>query len=208
MARHVAGATRCIRCRMHTGRCICAQIPHIETRTKIVIMMHPREWPKTTATAPLLADALANCTIHMRSSRGVLAGDTGRGLFLFPLDECEALSAELLADDPRPVTLVVPDGTWKQARKIAKRHPDLQDMQRIRLPQGPTGGLALRRRPAPDALCTFEAVIRALAIIEPDAPIPALQSLLDAFVSGTLASRGLPPGRAHIADRSPPPKTP
>jgi DTW domain-containing protein YfiP len=39
-------------------------------------------------------------------------------LLFYPRADAVELDRELVCQDPRPIQLIVPDGTWRQARKI------------------------------------------------------------------------------------------
>ena len=58
--------------------------------------------------------------------RDLLTGEYRTFLF-YPSRDAVELDKELVVQDPRPIQLIVPDGTWRQARKIHSRHPELKD---------------------------------------------------------------------------------
>ena len=69
-------------------------------------------------------------------------------------------AGELVGD--RPTTLVVPDGNWRQARRMATNEAPLARLVAVRLPEGPTRRFELRKHPQAERLSTFEAIARAL----------------------------------------------
>ena len=105
-------------------------------------------------------------------------------------DEADLLTPELLATDPRPITLLVPDGNWNQARKVALREPDLAGARRVRLPPGGPSRYLLRGHPDPQRVSTFESVARALGIIEGPELQAELEQIFDVFVERSLLTRG------------------
>ena len=99
---------------------------------------------------------------------------------------------ELVAESPEPITLVVPDGSWRQAAKSTQREPALKSLPRVTLPDmGPTR-YRLRHEPKSGGLGTFEAIARALRIIEGEEVYAALDKLFTTMVERTLATRGQP----------------
>lgn len=167
----------------------------MDLRTRVVVLMHRREWSKTTATAHLGALALSNYAILLRGNRDepiapadVLSSER-RPLLLFPSDDARTLTPALLAEDARPVTLIVPDGSWRQASKVAKRTPFLHDVERVILPAGPPSRYRLRREPRQEGLATFEAIARSLGIIEGQNVRTNLEQPFLAMVEGTLETR-------------------
>jgi DTW domain-containing protein YfiP len=195
MGRRNKSATRCWRCRMHVRSCVCAHVPEVDIDTRVVVVMHHREWHKTTATAPLMALAVPSCEIRLRGEEGVALnveglGDPGRQiLLLFPSDDAEVLTADLVASDPRPVTLVVPDGNWGQASRAVRREPALRDLPRVVLPDLGPSRYKLRTEVREGGLATYEAIARALGILEGSALEAELEGLFDAMVAATLSTR-------------------
>lgn len=190
---------RCARCRMHLTLCICAAIPRYELATRLVLVMHQREHKKSTATGPLALAALPNSElrIHGNLDRPLDLADLDmperQTLILYPGDDVPLLSRELLAGDDRPVTLVVPDGNWRQAARMGRRLPGLARARMVRLPPGPPTAWGIRREPHPEGLATFEAIARALGIIETPAVQEGLEELFRLMVATTLGTRGTPP---------------
>ncbi len=163
---------RCGRCRMRIDLCFCPFIPVYDLRTRLVLVMHYREIPKTTATGPLALVALPNSELRVQGIRDQILDFSDlntpqrRTLFLYPDDDSPVLSRDFLEQDPRPVTLVVPDGTWSQASRMGKRLPGLEHAERVRLPEGRRTQWGIRNEPHPHGLATFEAIARSFGIIE------------------------------------------
>ena len=189
-------ATRCLKCRVHIQRCVCDFVPQVEVATRVVVVMHYREWHKTTATAPLMALAVPSCEIRLRGRRNKPFDDEGladrerRSLVLFPSEDAEVLTPELVGRDPRPITLVVPDGNWRQAARAVRREPALSGLQRVVLPKLGKTRYRLREEHHEDGLATYEAIARALGILEGLELQTALEGLFEAMVEATLATRG------------------
>src|SRR5262249_32837009 len=103
------------------------------------------------------------------------------------------LTPELLSRFDRPIHLVVADGNWSQARKVASREPVLEDVPRVRLAAGRRSAYQLRQSPHPENLATFEAIARALGVSEGAGGQGRLEELFEILVERTLWSRGLLP---------------
>ncbi len=186
---------RCRRCRMHADLCICRSIPHYPLSTRLVLVMHHREQIKTTATGPLALEALPNSElrIHGYQDRPLDFSDLNsperRTILLYPGDDVPVLSGTLLDQDSRPVTLVVPDGTWRQASRMGRRLPGLEHAEMVRLPVGPLSEWGIRKEAHPHGLATFEAIARALGIIESPAVQRGMEELFRLMVKRTLHAR-------------------
>ena len=151
-----------------------------------------------TAGHALLGDAgLARIRAETREQLDLtdLLDPARRLLLLYPADDAVPLTRELVAADPRPITLVLPDGSWRQAAKIGRREPVLRDLPRVTLPSGPPSRYRLRAEPMREGLATFEAAARALGVIEGPAVRASLERTFDAMVEATLLTRKVPPRR-------------
>lgn len=162
----------CPRCRMARDLCVCGVVAPIATRTRVVVVMHRVETFRHSNTGRLVNAALPNSEILVRGRPGETLSFVGRlspetrPLLLFPGPDSVVLTPELVAADPRPITLVVPDGTWNHARKMPARVPGLAAVPQLRLALAEPSSYRLRRAPHADRVSTFEAIARALEIIE------------------------------------------
>jgi len=187
---------RCHRCRLHTRLCICSATPHHDLATRLILVMHHREWTKPTATGPLALAVLANSELRIQGCREQpldfhdLGTAERRTLLLYPDEGAPVLSRTFLLGDPRPVNLVVPDGTWRQAARMVRRLPGLEQATMVRLPEGPKTGWGIRRECHPAGLATFEAIARALGIIESAEVQESMEALFSLMVARTLQARG------------------
>ncbi len=184
---------------MRAEICICAEIDACRAelppiRTRVLILMHHRERDLTTNTGRLAELSLPNCEVRLRGERDTRLNEEGlregKRLLLYPSDDAKVLDAPTVAAlGPGPLTLIVPDGSWRQASKVAHREAALHDVPRVVLaPDAPTR-YRLRREPKPDGLATFEAIARALGALE-GLPVRArLEGLFDVMVERTLRSR-------------------
>jgi DTW domain-containing protein YfiP len=161
--------------------------------------MHLRETHLTTNTAKLARIALQGSEIRIRGEKGKPMSDEGlvrpdrQSLYLFPSPEAATLTPDLIASYGKPITLIVPDGSWRQAKKVAKREPALASIPHVKLPPGALSTYRLRREPNAESVSTFEAIARALGILEGPEVQQKLEYLFDVMVERLLWSRGVLP---------------
>jgi len=74
--------------------------------------------------------------------------------------------------------LIVPDGTWRQAKRVHRRVAELAGVEAVFLPGAHATGLRLRHAHAPSRLATLEAIALAFGILEGP---PAEAHLMRAF---------------------------
>jgi DTW domain-containing protein YfiP len=188
---------------MHASLCICALVPRLVTRTRVVLFVHRAEDRKSTNTGRLAGRCLVNSEVIVRGHTTDEAprytpAPGSEPLLLFPhegaapLDEVfDAAARAHLRDgsDPAP-TLLVPDGTWRQASKVKKRVPGLEGVRCVTLPRGAPSIYRLRVEAHDTGVSTIEAIARALGILEGDAVERALLYPFRAMVERTLWSKG------------------
>jgi len=189
---------RCPRCALHLRLCLCAELVPLELATRVVVLRHRKEFYKPTNTGRMVPLMLARAEIRVFGARGeeLEAADfldpARRTLLLFPGPDSRVLERD--ERDPRPVTLVVPDSDWRRAFKLATREERLAGMPRVHLPEGPPSEYRLRSHSDPRYLATFEAVARALGILEGEVAQARLERVFRMMVDRTLWSRGRLPG--------------
>jgi DTW domain-containing protein len=186
-------AVRCRRCRLHERLCICGVISPIDTRTRVIVLVHKSEDRKSTNTGRIAALCLSNSEVVVRGRPSHPMApfrwdDGSQPLFLFP--HPTAVPITRFAASGRPVTLVVPDGTWRQASKMLHRVPGLCDVPCVSLPDGAPSAYRLRTALHTGGLATMEAVARAMGILEGPDVERALGVVFRVMVERTLWSRG------------------
>jgi len=193
MSRRANAESRCERCRLHASLCICSLVPRLETRTRLVLVIHRLEDRKPTNTGRLAAECLPGSLVLVRGHEST-PGDAvsfppgTRPLLLFPHEGARELSE--YKSSPEPVTLVVPDGTWRQASKVRLRVRGLEGVPCVTLPSGIPTRYRLRSESHEHGMATMEAIARAFGILEGTAVEEALLSVFDAMVGRTLWARG------------------
>jgi tRNA pseudouridine65 synthase len=159
--------------------------------------MHYRELVKTTATGPLALACLTNSARYLHGLAGapldlthLHEAERRRVLVLFPSEGARQLSRALRDEDARPITLVVPDGNWRQARRIPQRVQGLANVECVGLPPGPRSAWGVRREPMDGGLATFEAIARAIGALESREAQARMEAAFAHIVRITLAARG------------------
>lgn len=160
-------AGRCSRCRLPLATCFCADLPRIDLRTRIHFFSHRRELALASNTVNIASLVLSNCEVTIHGDPNVdtqnleLSGQPVA--VLFPTED----SVELRPHDT-PLCLLVPDGSWRQARKMVRRIALLDRAPKVHLPEGLVArpGPRLRERPREAWMSTIEAVAAAVGVLE------------------------------------------
>lgn len=171
-------------------------VPTIDLRTKISLVIHHRELSRNSNTGLLALRALVNSEMRIRGEGREtldlkdLLSPQYRTFLFFPSPDAVELDRALVAQDRRPIQLIVPDGTWRQARKIHSRHPELKDLPRVKISTPNNSTFQLRAQSRPERMATLQAIAYSLGVIEGDPVQAQLMKLYHTKIERTLAGRG------------------
>ena len=158
---------------MPDGSCFCAEIPVVESRTRVVVVRHIREAWLASNTGHIVNRVLTNS--HM-VDHGVLGAPVDLTHVLGPDAWLLAPGAEPVVE-PRVDTLVVLDGSWGQSFRMKRRIPPLPALPVLSLPPPRLPPLRMRRGADPTQLATIEAVAAALELLGDPEPALALRDV-------------------------------
>lgn len=117
---------------------------------------------------------------------------------------------DILTEPPDgPITLVVVDGTWSQAKNVVRDNPVLQTLPRVAFTAPEPSQYRIRKEPRADYVSTIEALMHVLGALEgkPD----AFRALLDPFramVDAQIAAQAARPSPRSRYKRGGPPRSP
>ena len=185
---------QCSRCMRPQTHCLCALIPQLDSRTRVLLLQHPSEVSHALNTARLAALGLTNAQLRVGEvfdDLDELINVPGyQARLLFPGDDAQVLLAHESAEASLPLLLVVPDGTWRKVRKLLHLNPLLAQLPRVTLPQGAVSRYRLRKAPGPGALSTLEAIVQALEILEAPTSFAPLLRPFEALIEGQIEAMG------------------
>lgn len=154
--------TRCEGCALSAELCICKLWPSLDAPLDISVLMPKSEARSASNSARLLALWLPRTTRVIFGERS--GADTANALSQRPGTAVLFPSAAPAQPAPAGIThLVVPDGTWSQARRIERRCFAPHDLPRVQLASSWRSAYELRR--ARSGVCTFEATALALGLL-------------------------------------------
>ena len=188
---------RCQSCGVSAAACLCDVVPRIELRTKVCLVIHHRELSRSSNTGLLAIRALLNSEVRIRGENREaldlkeLLTAQYRSFLFYPSADAVELNEALVLQDSRPVQLLVPDGTWRQARKINSRHPELRDLPRVKISKPNNSIFQLRAQSKPERMATLQAIAEGLGIIEGTGVRAQLMKLYQAKIERTLKARGI-----------------
>lgn len=187
----------CSTCGSSRTLCLCEAVPRIELRTRICLVIHHRELLRSSNTGLLAYRALVNSEMRIRGESRErleltdLLTPQYRTFLFYPSGDAVELDGALVAREETPIQLIVPDGTWRQARKIHYRHHELKDVPRVKIGAPKDSTFQLRAQSRPEGMATLQAIAHGLAVIEGEQVGAQLMQLYHAKIERTLVGRGL-----------------
>lgn len=183
---------QCPRCLRPQTHCLCPLIPCLDSRTRVLLLQHPSEVSHALNTARLAALGLTNSELivgEVFEDLSTLLNRPGyQARLLFPADDAQPM--QVYRESDQPLLLVVPDGTWRKARKMLHLNPLLAALPRVTLAEGGVSRYRLRKAPGPGALSTIEAIVQALETLEAPATFAPLLKPFEALIEGQIAAMG------------------
>jgi len=188
---------RCLNCRMHFHLCVCDLMPKFDVKTRLVVLMQRTEFNFLSNTGRFIPKILPNSEIRFRGTLDQVPLKTGgmiptdaQPFVLFPAGNAEVLTKSFVSKLKKPMMLIIPDGNWRQAVKIIKRVDALHGIPKVILPDDKPSRYRLRVSPREKGVCTYEAIARAMGIIEGEEIQTKMEKFFDAFVDRVLEMRG------------------
>ncbi len=207
----------CQRCWRPARVCYCAHLPSLETKTRVVLLQHPRERDKPIGTARMASLCLPQAELHVgirwddsKVLARALANREAPPVLLYPGEGAR----DVLADPPKgPVTLFVIDGTWSQAKSVVRDNAQLRALPRYAFTAPKESEYRIRREPKAAYVSTIEALMLVLGALEGDparfeallAPFRAMVDMQLAHIGSGLRRPGVrkPRPPSSLADRVP-----
>lgn len=175
--------SRCPRCLLLLRYCLCAEIPVVVTRTKVVIVRHHREVSRSSNSGRLARMALPNSELidHGAPGSGPTIVDASDACLLFP-------GGEVLTAASAPARLIILDATWSQVRRMRRKVLGLGAIHTVSIPPVATDQPRMRASPGDGKVSTLEAIAYALGVIEGTSVSEPLLRLFGLAVERSLAT--------------------
>lgn len=171
----------CYRCWRTKILCLCNRVRVVENPVEILYLQHPNE-----RTMPFNTARLAHLSLtKSRLVHGLRFDDTRTIRDLLPRKEKVGILfpspvAKDLSEAPRDLeTLVIIDGTWREAKKIIYLSPTLLEFPHYAFVPEKPSNYRIRKEPKDEFISTIEATVTALRILDRDPS--KYQELLDLF---------------------------
>ena len=168
----------CYKCMRPSSTCICKHISPVQTKTRFIILMHPKEYKKEkNGTGHMTTLQLENSEIIVgvdftNNSRvkEILTKENSSSFLLYPGKDNFNLSVResselnpFMGDNPY---IFILDGTWPCARKMLKLSKNLQQLKRVSFDNEIKSKFIFKQQPEPLCLSTIESVYTVMNLLK------------------------------------------
>jgi len=177
---------RCPVCGVHPHLCFCSGFPTFATRTRFVFLQHSQETLKPTNSARLACRILSSASIApwVRTAPPPFPPNT---VLLYPSADATPLVPEELAAS---ALVVIPDGTWSQASRIASVLGKGSILRRT-LPLGNSSAWTVRQSDDPERISSAQAAAMVLQLAGETTPADCLIEAVAESGRRILSMRGI-----------------
>ena len=168
----------CYKCMRPSSTCICKHISPVQTKTRFIILMHPKEYKKEkNGTGHMTTLQLENSEIivgvdftNNNRVNEILTKENSRSFLLYPGKDNFNLSVRK-SSELRPFmgenpNLFILDGTWPCARKMLKLSKNLQQLKRVSFDNEIKSKFIFKQQPEPLCLSTIESVYTVINLLK------------------------------------------
>jgi DTW domain-containing protein YfiP len=158
--------------------CICKHISPFQTKTRFIILMHPKEYKKEkNGTGHMTRLQLENSEIivgvdftNNKRVNEILTKEKGGSFLLYPGEDNFNLSvrksSEIISFLGNSPHIFILDGTWPCARKMLKLSKNLQKLKRVSFDNKIKSKFIIKQQPASLCLSTIESVYTVLNLLK------------------------------------------
>ncbi len=150
---------------------MCEYIHSVDTKTKFVILMHPKEFRKVkNGTGHLTHLALKNSSLHVGIDFSDHKGineiiDTHQSYILYPSKDAINLSNTPLQTEVKDIAIFIIDSTWSCAEKIFIKSKNLHNLKHVSFDATKLSEFKIKQQPKDYCLSTIESTLSVLELL-------------------------------------------
>ncbi|MEN8147367.1 MAG: tRNA-uridine aminocarboxypropyltransferase [Campylobacterota bacterium] len=165
---------KCYRCYRPKSSCMCKHVKPIETKTKFVILMHPKEFQKVkNGTGHLTHLSLTNSELYIgvdfreHNHVNALIDDTDNLCYvLYPDENSHNLNEKRIESDGKQIVIFIIDATWSTAQKLLNVSTNLQGLPKLSFTHTKSSQFQIKQQPEDHFLSTIESTLTILELLD------------------------------------------
>ncbi|MDF1883933.1 DTW domain-containing protein [Sulfurimonas sp. SAG-AH-194-C21] len=163
---------KCYECFRPASSCMCEHFEHIQTQTKFIILMHPKEFKKVkNNTGRFTHKSLDNSELfigidfsdHKRINEIINSHDS---YILFPSPNAVNLTNEKPILSSKPLAIFLIDSTWACSRKMFTLSTNLNTLKHMSFITKKTSAYEIKEQPKENYLSTIESTLVVLELLK------------------------------------------
>ena len=179
---------KCYECFRPKSSCMCKHFEHIDTRTKFVILMHPKEFKKVkNNTGHFTHKSLSNSKLfigvdfseHKRINE-IIA--THNSYILFPSKNAVNLTDKAPEFSSKPLAIFLIDSTWACTKKMFTQSRNLKQLKHMSFITTRESAYEIKIQPEAAYLSTIESTLVVLELLREHKIENLKQEKLDGFL--------------------------
>ncbi len=164
----------CYDCNRPKNSCLCCDIKPIETNTKFVILMHPKEFKyiknntgRLTYLSLKNSELFVGIDFSQHSKINSLINDQNNYCtILYPGENSICLNEQKLNLEGKQLVIFIIDATWDSSKPMLRQSVNLHNLPRISFTHTKTSAYGFKRQPFAEALSTMESTLCVLEILQ------------------------------------------
>ena len=157
----------CYKCYRKKNLCICEHLINpINTNTKFVILMHPKEFRKTkNGTGHMTNNSLENCELYVgidftnhKRVNELLNNKTYEAFILYPDVNSIKLNTQKLPNEKKALIFII-DSTWPCSKKILRLSINLHNLRKVSFEHNKSSQFKIKTQPNQYCLSTIESTL-------------------------------------------------
>jgi len=150
---------------------MCSHITPIETKTRFVILMHPKEFRKTkNGTGHFTNLSLTNCEMHVgvdfsQNEKINKIIDNHTCYVLYPSDTSIKLNEQSISKEGKDIVLFLIDSTWPCSRAMLRASPNIDALQKVSFTHTKSSAFIFKEQPQNYCLSTMESTLCVLELL-------------------------------------------
>ena len=162
---------KCYKCYRPKSSCMCEHFEHIETQTKFVVLMHPKEFKKVkNNTGHFTHQTLNNSELfigidfsnHNRINEIIATHDS---YILFPSENAVNLTEKSPKQSEKPLAIFLIDSTWACTKKMFTQSSNLNTLKHMSFSSDKTSKYEIKEQPQENYLSTIESTLVVLELL-------------------------------------------
>lgn len=163
--------TVCYSCYRPQSSCMCSYICPIKTKTRFVILMHPKEFRKTkNGTGHFTNLSLEHCEVHVgidftKHEKINKLINTHTCYVLYPSTNSINLNDEPLSNRGKDIVLFLIDSTWPCSRAMLNASPNIDALPKVSFTHTKSSAFTFKEQPKEYCLSTMESTLCVLELL-------------------------------------------